>query len=145
MLHLKTPGTLAALAPALTTLRLSLHVLAAAVFVGGQVTLVGLLPTLRSLGGSATKQAARAFGRLQWPAYGILVATGIWNAIALHPGQQSGAWNAVFIAKIVVAAAAGISALLHARARSRAGLAAFGGIAGITSLAALILGVILAG
>jgi putative copper export protein len=126
-------------------IRLTLHVLAAAIFVGGQFTVAGLLPTLRSLGGDAPKSVARGFARLQWPAYFILIATGIWNAFAVHPNRQSHAWNIVFGVKIAVALVAGLAAFLHQRSRNKAGLAAFGGIAGLSSIAALVLGVVLTG
>jgi len=39
----------------------------------------------------------------------------------------------------------GVAAALHATARSRAGLAVFGALAGISALAALFLGILLAG
>jgi len=138
-------GLLAALASAATAVRVSLHVLAAAFWVGGQFTIAGLLPTVRALGEGAPRAVARAFGRLQWPAFAALVATGIWSAVASHPNRQTDAWNAVLGVKIAVVAIAGITAYLHQRARSKAGLAAFGGLAGIASLAALVLGVLLAG
>ena len=63
--------------------RLILHVLAATVWVGGQFTVAGLLPTIRTLGEDAPKKVARAFGRLLWPAYAVLVVTGFWNISAL--------------------------------------------------------------
>ena len=56
---------LAALTSTLAAVRLSLHVLAATVWVGGQIVVAGLLPTVRALGGDATKRVARAFGRIQ--------------------------------------------------------------------------------
>ena len=64
--------------------RLILHVLAATVWVGGQFTVAGLLPTIRTLGEEAPKKVARAFGRLLWPAYGVLVVTGFWNIGCPH-------------------------------------------------------------
>ena len=136
--------TAAQLAPAVDGIRLSLHVLAAAVWVGGQLTLVGLLPTVRGLGGDAPRRAARAFARLSWPAYAVLVATGIWNVAATGQGQSS-AWQAVLGAKIAVVVAAGVAAWLHGRARSRAWLGIWGSVAGTTSVAALVMGVFLAG
>lgn len=141
----RTTAVLAALAPAAAAVRLTLHVLAASIWVGGQLTVAGLLSTVRSLGEGAPKAVARAFGRLQWPAYTVLVATGIWNVAADHPGRQDSAWNAVLGAKIAVAVIAGLTAYLHQRSRSRKGLAAFGGISGLASLVALVLGVLLAG
>lgn len=132
------------LAPAIDGVRLTLHVLAAAVWVGGQLTMAGLLGTVRQLGDDAPRRVARAFGRLSWPAYAVLIGTGIWNVVAAG-GEQRSAWKAVLSLKIVVALLAGLAALLHSRAKSRAGLAVWGSVAGSASLAALVLGVFLAG
>jgi hypothetical protein len=46
--------------------------------------------------------------------------------------------------KLAVVAASGGSALAHARARSRAGLAGFGALSGLTALTAVFFGVQLA-
>jgi putative copper export protein len=133
------------LAPGLDTLRLTLHVLAASVWVGGQIVLMGLVGPSRALGPEAPRALARAFARLAWPAYAVLVVTGFWNVSTFHWAAQSGAWKAVLIVKIVVVAAAGVGALLHGRATSRAAIAAWGSVAGLASVAALILGVLLSG
>ena len=50
-----TADGLAALAPALDGIRVSIHVLAATVWVGGQLTLAGLVPTARGLGEGAAR------------------------------------------------------------------------------------------
>ena len=136
---------LADLAPAVDATRLTLHVLAAAVWVGGQITLAGLLPAVRRLGESAPSTLARRFATLAWPAYAVLVVTGIWNVAASHPGRHTTAWKAVLAAKIATVLLAGVASLLHSRAVSRSALAAWGSISGLTSLAALTLGVLLAG
>ena len=47
--------------------------------------------------------------------------------------------------KLVVVAVSGGTPALHARARGAAGLAVFGALTGISALAALFLGVLLAG
>ena len=52
------------------TIRLFLHVLAATVWVGGQITLAALVPALRGTADGVTKLAARAFNRIAWPAFG---------------------------------------------------------------------------
>jgi putative copper export protein len=134
----------AALAPALDGLRLSIHILAAAIWVGGQFTLAGLVPTARGLGQEAPRALARAFARIQWPAYGVLLITGIWNVSATHAGQPS-AWQAVLGVKIGVVLVAGLAAWLHTRAGTKAAVAAWGAITAVTSVAALALGVFLAG
>jgi putative copper export protein len=132
------------LSPALDGLRLSLHVLAAAVWVGGQITLAGLVPTARGLGDGAAKALARAFGRIQWPAYVVLVATGLWNVSAVHAGQPH-SWQVVLGIKIVVVLVAGAAAYLHTRASTKRGLAVWGAVSALSSLAALVMGVFLTG
>ncbi|MGH9021458.1 MAG: hypothetical protein ACRDV0_10705 [Acidimicrobiales bacterium] len=132
------------LAPAVDGLRLALHVLAAAVWVGGQITLAGLLPTARGFGTDAPRALARACARVEWPAYAVLLGTGVWNvaAVGSHAGH---AWQAVLGVKLAVVLLAGVATWLHTRATSRAALAAWGAIGSLSSVAALVLGVLLAG
>ena len=134
----------AQLAPALEGVRLSLHVLAATVWVGGQLTVVGLLGTVRRLGDDAARRIAKAFARLSWPAYAVLVATGFWNVAAVR-GAQPAAWQVLLGVKIAVVAVAGVAAWLHGRARSQTWLGVLGAVAGLGSVAALVMGVFLAG
>jgi putative copper export protein len=133
------------LAPALAAVRLSLHVLAAAVFVGGQITLVGLLPDVRKLGGDAAVRVAQAFAKVMWPAYGVLLLTGIWNVSAVHASHSTSAWKTVLMVKIAIAVLAGVAAWLHSRAKAKSSLAIWGSIAGTASVAALVLGILLTG
>ncbi len=133
------------LAPALDTVRLTLHVLAASVWVGGQIAMMGLVGPARTLGTDAPKALARAFSRLAWPAFAVLVATGFWNIAAVHYSSQDAAWKAVLMAKIVVVALAGLGALLHQRATTKGQLALWGSVSGTASVAALVMGVMLAG
>ena len=104
-----------------------------------------MLPELRSLGGDATARVARAFARLSWPAFVVLVLTGIWNVSAVHASHATSAWTTVLFVKIGVVALAGVAAWLHQRSTSRRGLAAWGSVAGTASIAAVVLGVLLAG
>ena len=127
-----------------STVRLFLHVLGATVWVGGQLTLAGLVPGLRAIGPDAPRTVARRFNRIAWPAYGLLVGTGIWNVVAVHATWR-GRYGATLIAKVVVVGLSGASAALHAGARSRVGLAVWGAVAGLTALGALWLGVLLHG
>ncbi len=54
-------AALSGLAPAATTVRLGLHVLAASVWVGGQFVMAGLVPAARRLKAGAPQALARAF------------------------------------------------------------------------------------
>jgi putative copper export protein len=133
------------LASGLDGLRLTLHVLAASIWVGGQIVLMGLVGPSRAFGPDGPKALARAFARLAWPAYAVLVITGFWNLSTFHWAAQSDAWKTVLIVKIVVVVAAGAGALFHGRATTRTGLAVWGSVSGLASVAALTLGVLLAG
>ena len=88
------------------------------------------------------KAAARRFNVVAWPAYGVLILTGIWNIAAVGP--MTATYRNTLIVKLVVVAASGISALLHTRSKSAIGLAVWGALTGLTALAALFIGVLLA-
>jgi putative copper export protein len=126
------------------TVRLFLHVLAATVWVGGQIVLAALVPVLRGLGADIPRAAARRFNQVAWPAFGVLLITGIWNIAAVR-SQVTGSYRTTLIVKLVVVIISGVTAALHARARSRAGIAVFGALTGVSALGALFLGVLLAG
>ncbi len=124
--------------------RLFLHVLGATVWVGGQLTLAALVPALRAAGADVPKAAARAFNRVAWPAFGLLVLTGIWN-VGAEQDKVHGAYQGTLMAKYTVVLLSGVTAFLHARATSRPAMAVFGALTGLTALLALLLGVLLAG
>jgi len=132
------------LATAIDSLRLFLHILAATVWVGGQLTLAALVPVLRARDPELPKLAARAFDRIAWPAYGVLLVTGMWNVAAVS-GDAQGNYNAVLMLKVLVVAASGITAYLHTKAKTTTGLAVWGALTGLTALSSLYLGVLLAG
>jgi len=123
------------------TIRLFLHVLAATVWVGGQLTLAGLVPGLRALGPDAPRTVARRFNRIAWPAFAVLFVTGLWNLGETHAGDRSSAWLATLFAKLVIVALSGISAALHTRAATRRALAVWGAVSGLTALLALFYGI----
>jgi putative copper export protein len=131
------------LAPTSTTLRLFLHVLAATVWVGGQLTLAGLVPGLRALGPDAPRTVARRFNTIAWPAFAVLIITGIWNITAVHVGDTSTSYQVTLMVKLLVVALSGVSAAIHISARTKVALAVFGALSGLTALAALFLGVLL--
>jgi putative copper export protein len=127
------------------TVRVFLHVLAATVWVGGQLTLAGLVPGLRALGPDVPRTVARRFNRIAWPAFGLLFLTGVWNLTETSVGDRSDEWIATLFAKLTVVALSGISAALHTRAATRRGLAIWGALSGLSALLALFYGVQLHG
>jgi len=124
------------------TIRLFLHVLAATVWVGGQLVLAALVPALRRLGTPVTQAAARRFNQVAWPAFAVLIVTGIWNVIAVR-AQITGSYQTTLIIKLCVVVVSGVAAALHARARSALARAVYGAITAVSALAALFLGVLL--
>jgi putative copper export protein len=124
----------------LSSVRLFVHVLAATIWVGGQLTLAGLVPGLRALSPDAPRAVAARFNRIAWPAFGVLVVTGIWNITAVDPTWDS-AYGRTLMLKVGVVVASGASAYVHARARSRRALAVFGAASGLAALGALFLGI----
>jgi putative copper export protein len=126
----------------LETVRLFLHVLAATVWVGGQVTLAALVPALRGAGREAPKAAARAFNRIAWPAFGVLLLTGVWNVLA--EDKDGRAYERTLMLKYTLVLVSGVTAFLHTRARSRGALAGFGALTGLSAIATLFVGIMLA-
>jgi putative copper export protein len=97
------------------TVRLFLHVLAATVWVGGQLTLAALVPALRAAAPDAPRAAAQAFNRVAWWAFGVLVLTGVWN-VAAQPDDTTSGYDAALAVKLLVVLASGATAYLHTKA-----------------------------
>ena len=127
----------------LETVRLFLHVLAATVWVGGQITLAALVPALRSSGREVTSAAANAFAKVAWPAFGVLVLTGIWNMAA--EGDKGSDYRHTLTVKLVLVVLSGVTAFVHARVSSRAMMAVFGALTVLSAMATLFVGIVLAG
>jgi heme/copper-type cytochrome/quinol oxidase subunit 3 len=79
-----------------------------------------------------------------WPAFAVLVATGIWN-VAAEADDASDRYRRTLVLKVVLVTVSGLTAWLHARSRSRRALAAFGALTGASALGALFVGVLLRG
>lgn len=129
--------------PTWTTIRLFLHVLSATIWVGGQVVLAGLVPALRRHDATVTKVAARAFNRLAWPAFGVVVLTGIWNLMSVDVTSTDWKYQATVLVHVLLTAVAGAAAAVHAIGHSRLALALGGAIGLLASVGALFVGLLL--
>ena len=126
----------------MTAFRLFLHLLAASVWVGGQIVLIGLVPTVRTLGPDAPARVARAFNRIAWPAYGIAVVTGLWNVFVLPLDELRHPWLEI---KVLVVLLSGVGAVVHQQARGNRTLLAVGGAMSVVfAVAAMYLGFLVA-
>jgi putative copper export protein len=123
-----------------TALRLFLHILAASIWVGGQIVLAGLVPTARSLGPDAPKAVANAFNRIAWPALGVAVLTGLWNLLAIDMNDLPHPWIELHVLAVLLTAA---GALLHTQAKGNKAMLAVGGaMSSLFAIAAMYLGVL---
>jgi uncharacterized membrane protein len=86
-----------------------IHLIAAAVWTGGLITLAFLVVALRraDAGRAQIRAVARAFGRLSWTALAIAVATGVWQM-----DVNDYAYSIVTLKLTLAGIAAGL-ALLH--------------------------------
>jgi len=125
------------------SVRLFLHVLAATIWVGGQLTLGALVPVLRKAGADVPRMAARQFGRIAWTAFAVLIATGIWN-MASYDGKGRDGYTATITVKLTLVALSGIAAAVHSSTKSRAILGISGGLGALFALGALLFGIVLA-
>jgi putative copper export protein len=131
------------LSPTSSTIRLFLHVLGATVWVGGQIVLAGLVPVLRREAPAATKALARGFARLAWPAFAVLVVTGIWNLAAIDVADTSTSYQVTVFVKVALSLTAAVAVAVHSIGRSKLALALGGAIGLLASLAALFVGILL--
>jgi putative copper export protein len=123
-----------------TTFRVFLHVLSASVWVGGQIVVAALVPTVRTLGADAPRKVARAFNRVAWPFFGLALATGIWNLMEVDIENSSNSYQVGVMLKLLIVAVSGVSAYLHTTARSRRALAVWGSTGAAAALAAMLFG-----
>jgi hypothetical protein len=77
-----------------------------------------------------------------WPAFGVLVVTGVWNVLAVDDSSDS--FQHTLMLKYALVLASGVTAYVHQRAASRTMMAVFGALTGLCALGALFVGVLLA-
>lgn len=133
------------ISPTVDTIRLTLHILGAAVWVGGQITLAGLVPGLRARDPELPALVARRFAVVAWSGFAVAFVTGIWNLFAVDLSATSTTYHATLGLKLVLVAVTGVAALLHSISRSKVALAVGGAVGLLAGLGAVFVGVLLAG
>jgi putative copper export protein len=134
----------AQLASATDSIRLFLHVIGATIWVGGQLVFAALVPVLKRKDADLPKIVAKQFNKIAWPAYILLLITGVWNMSTLPKAVPSN-YSAVLGVKMTVVIFSGVAAYLHSRAKSTKSMALWGALSGLSALSATYLGVLLAG
>ena len=59
----------------------------------GQIIFLALVPVLRRMGNDVLTPVARQLTRILWAGFALLIATGIWNLVAVDLGSQSQAYR----------------------------------------------------
>ena len=131
------------LSPTADSIRLFLHVLAASVWVGGQIVLGGLVPKLRQVAPESLKVAANAFARIAWPAFAIVVVTGMWNILDIKVGDMSTEYQVSMFVHVLLAMAAAMFVVIHSVGKTKLALALGGALGLLTSLGAMFVGILL--
>ena len=140
-------GTLGCVIPITAdTIRVFLHVIGATLWIGGQAVLAALVPALRPFGDEVVRTAARRFQLVAWPAFALLVATGIWNLTEVGWSQIDGDYAGTLVVKLSLVVLSGVCAAVHSliagprvrratieadasRARALSGITGAGGLA----------------
>ena len=123
-------------------IRVTLHVLAATIWVGGQIILAAVIGPLRRAAPEGVIPVARAYAWVAWPAFAVLILTGFWSMTASGL-MADPASRTTLLFKMALALLSGLGAAVHTLAKSYA-LKGIGGAIGLfCALAALLLGVTL--
>jgi putative copper export protein len=131
------------LSPTADSIRLFLHILAASVWVGGQIVLGGLVPKLRQVAPESLKVAANAFSRIAWPAFAVVVVTGMWNILDIKVGDMSTEYQITMFVHVLLAMAAAMFVVIHSIGQTKLALALGGALGLLTSLGAMFVGILL--
>ncbi|MXW42042.1 MAG: hypothetical protein F4138_03435 [Acidimicrobiia bacterium] len=125
------------------TVRIFLHILGAAVWVGGQVVVAAIVPALRKAHSEATQMAAQQFAKIAWPFFALAVLTGLWNLLDIEFENAANSYHITLTIKMVLVIATGVAAWLHTKATQRRNIAIWGSVSGTTAIGALLTGVAL--
>jgi len=122
-------------------IRVTLHVLAATIWVGGQIVLVALMPTLQRKAPEAVVPAARAFAWVSWPAFAVLIITGLWS-YPFGLGDELGKpFQTTMGIKLTLVILSGVGVALHTFAKHRVLKAIWGAVGLLCAVGALLFGV----
>lgn len=133
------------------------HIVAACIWIGGQVTVAAVMPLLHDHRDLA-RRVGRRYQAIAWPAFVVLILTGLlnvtnaglrWSQLLDNPAGRTLIVKLAFVALSGVAA--GVHSLLqaprrgHAHGDSAIGSAVLGSVSLIAALLAGLYGVVIAG
>ena len=131
------------LTPLLDTVRISLHIAAVAVWVGGQLVVAAIVPNLRAGHRDALPLVAQGFARVAWPAFFIAIATGMWSLMAVDVASTTSGYQVAMMLKVLSVLLSGAAAAVHSAGSSKAAKVIGGALGLVLALIALVLGVLI--
>ena len=132
------------ISPTLDSLRIFLHLMAVAVWVGGQIVLAGLVPTIRVSAPEVLPKVAQAFARVAWPAMIVIVFTGAWGLSTVDAADSGTEYMTTFAIKMLMVFIAVAATVIHSQGSSKTAKAIGGALGLLGSLFAAYAGVLLA-
>lgn len=132
------------ISPTFESLRIFLHLMAVAVWVGGQIVLAGLVPTIRITAPEALPKVAQAFARVAWPAMIVIVFTGAWGLASVDVTDSGTEYMTTFALKMLMVFVAVAATIIHSQGTSKAAKAIGGAFGLLGSLLAAYAGILLA-
>jgi putative copper export protein len=132
------------ISPTLESFRIFLHILAVAVWVGGQIVLAGLVPAIRTSAPEVLPKVAQAFARVAWPAMIVIVFTGMWGLTSSSASESDTEYMVTFAVKMVMVFIAIAATIVHSQGSSKAAKAIGGALGLLGSLLAAYAGILLA-
>ena len=120
-------------------IRVTLHVLAATIWVGGQIVLVALIPTLHKVAPAAVAPVARTFAWVSWPAFAVLIMTGLWSfPFGIEMGKEFQSTMGIKLTLVIVS---GLGVAAHNFASRPVLKSIWGAVGLLAAIGALLLGV----
>jgi putative copper export protein len=130
--------------PTLDSLRIFLHIIAVAVWVGGQIVLAGIVPALRQSAPGALPLVAKGFSKVAWPAMAIILVTGVWSLGTVNVADQSSEYLVTLAIKVLVVGVAAAATIIHSVGETKLAKALGGALGLIGSVTAMYAGTLLA-
>lgn len=119
----------------MTALRLFLHVVAASVWVGGLLILVGIAPSTADMDRPLRLRLLTSVDLLIWPAFALTVLTGLWNVMTIPVTDLPHPWIELHVLAVAVSGvAAGVGRVLRDRPPFATALTVAAGVAAVTAM-----------
>ncbi len=132
------------ISPTLDSIRIFLHIIAVGVWVGGQIVLAGIVPKMRAVAPESMHTLAQGFARVAWPAFVVILFTGVWGLASIDMANESSQYLATFGIKMLLVGGTVIATLIHSQGTSKAAKGIGGAASLLTALAATFLGILMA-